>query len=124
MTRRDELLRDIREMTAQYRAEIPGGRKAWPKSIRENVLELIRLGMKASAIAEATGLTYFTIHGWKKRAPAFRAVAIAKEVATVTMPVAPALPALSTATVTVTTKSGLRIEGLSFEQAAQLAGRL
>jgi hypothetical protein len=123
MTRRDELLQDIREMTAQYRAEIPGGRKAWPKSIREKVLELSRLGMKASAIAEATGLTYFTVHGWKKRAPAFSAVAITKA-ATVTVPILPAGPALPPATVTVTTKSGLKIEGLSFAQAFELAGRL
>lgn len=123
MTRRDELLQDIREMTAQYRAEIPGGRKAWPNSIREKVLELSRSGMKSSAIAEATGLKYFTVHGWKKRAPGFRAVAIAKA-ATVTVPIAPALPEQTPATVTVTTKSGLKIEGLSFAQAAELAGRL
>ena len=62
--------------------------------------------MKASEIAEATGLTYFTVHGWKKRAPAFRLVPISKEIAT------------------VTTKSGLKIAGLSFTQAAELAERL
>lgn len=87
-------------------SEIPGGRITWLKSIREKVLEPSRSGMKASEIAEATGLTYFTVHGWKKRAPAFRLVPISKEIAT------------------VTTKSGLKIAGLSFTQAAELAERL
>jgi len=123
MTRADELLKDIREMTAQYREEIPGGRKAWPKSIKDRVAELHRLGMGSTAIANATGHTYFTIHNWKKRNPEFRALAIAK-------PAAAALPATvpnknqSTATVTVTTAKGLRFEGISFEQAMVLAERL
>ena len=119
MTRREELLKDIREMTAQYRAEVPGGRKAWPKSIKDRVMELSRMGMRTTAIADATGLTYFTIHGWKKSGAGFHALAVAKP-ATVTVPI----KTQPTATVTVTTGNGLRIEGISFEQALVLAEKL
>ena len=105
-------------MTAQYREEIPGGRKAWPKSIKDRVVELHRLGMGSTAIANATGITYFTIHNWKKRSPEFRALAIAKP-ADVTVPIKSQV-----ATVTVTTAKGLRFEGISFEQALLLAERL
>jgi hypothetical protein len=119
MTRQEALLKDVREMTAQWRLEVPGGRKAWPKSIRDRVLELSRLGMGSTAIAKATGLTYFTIHAWKKRKPDFKALAI-KSPATVTVPVG-AKPA---ATVTVTTAKGLKFEGITFEQALIVAKEL
>ncbi len=116
MTRAEDLLKDVKQMVAQWRDEAPGGRKAWPKSIRDRVLELSRLGMGSTAIAQATGLTYFTIHGWKKRRPEFRAVAIAKS-ATVTVP----MPTKNIATVTVTTAKGLKFEGITFEQALVVA---
>ncbi len=118
MTRTDDLIRDIKEMTAQWRAEVPGGRKAWPRSIKERVRELYALGMGSTAIANATGLTYYTIHNWKKRNSEFLALSIAKP-ATVTVKESEPI-----ATVTVTTANGLKIEGISFEQAVIIAEKL
>lgn len=74
------------------------------------------MGMGSTAIAEKTGLTYFTIHSWKKQDGDFRAIAIATPVNTLAVD--------AVATVTVTTGKGLKIAGLTFEQAPVAIERL
>ncbi len=117
MDRRELLLKDIREMAEQYREEIPGGRKAWPKSIKNKVLELYSLGLGPTEVAQETGLAYFTVHNWKRRNPPFKQLVVA----------APTVPAVQATcpilTVTVTINGKIRFEGLSFEQAMLAAER-
>ena len=116
MSRREELLKDIAMITAQYRAEVPSGHKAWPKSIKARVLELLASGMTSKAVAEATGIAYFTVHNWKRRAGTFRALQLAgpKEV-----PSAAKTPPILI--VTITLPSGLKIEGLPAGEALRFA---
>lgn len=103
MNSEEAILKEIQEITAQWQAEVPGGRKTWPRSIRERVVELYRLGMSAKAVADATGIAYYTVLNWKRRDPEFKRLKM--------------LPSMSqSATVTVTTPKGLTIKGLSFDQ--------
>lgn len=111
MNEREDNLQKIKQIITQYEAEVPGSRRAWPKSIREPALELIRSGMSAKAVADATGLAYFTVLNWKKRSGEFKAVAVAR-------PATVAVPTRNHLAATVTVTNGkLKIEGLTFEQA-------
>ena len=118
MNRREELLKDIREITAQYRVEVPDGHKAWPKSIKARTEELLRLGMSATQISRDTGIAYYTVHNWKRRAGAFRALEIAAAKSAPPQLTVKALPPLF---VTITMPSGLRIEGVPIEEALVFA---
>ena len=113
MSQQETLLREIAEITKQYKEEVPGGRKTWPRSIRERVVQLYRLGLSAKAVADKTGIAYYTVLNWKKRDPEFKRIKILPLIqsATVTVP-----ESKKVATVTVTTPKGLLIEGLTFDQ--------
>jgi lambda repressor-like predicted transcriptional regulator len=127
---KSELLDEVNQLIQQYRQEVPGHRKAWPKSIRERVDELRKLGMTLSEIAKETGISYYTIFSWFERSAAkFEPVNIvpAKTISTVTVagtkekrrvsrPIAAdCADKQSLATVTITLATGVRIEGLNFE---------
>jgi hypothetical protein len=49
---------------AQYRAEVPGGRRAWPEAVKSRVRAAFSLGVPIKEIAERTTLSYFTILHW------------------------------------------------------------
>lgn len=42
--RKSTLYRELRQLCAQYKAEVTGRRKTWPNSIHERVAELRALG--------------------------------------------------------------------------------
>lgn len=65
MNRRNELLEEILQITSQYKDEVPGKRKAWPKAIKERVRELNELGMNVKAICERAGQPYYTVLSWR-----------------------------------------------------------
>ena len=108
MEERQQLLQEIIEISAQYRSEVPGRRKTWPKAIRQRVLSLKDLGLSFKAISDQTGIPYYTVLNWRSQAGKF------KQVATVTVPtpILKSLPTSVAAKVTVTTPQGYRIEGL------------
>ncbi len=60
----EEILREIVQLIAQYRAEVPGGRRAWPLAIKSRVLAAVGLGVRAKEIASRTELPYYTILTW------------------------------------------------------------
>jgi hypothetical protein len=122
-----DLFDELRQLSTQYKAEVPGGRRAWPKCIKDRVIELAELGVKKPEIADRSGLPYFTVHSWtksqsrKKSASSFVQVKVVKKKPTrerlpVTVTVkdlrVPTIAASQIATVTVTTPNGFRIEGL------------
>lgn len=130
------VLEEIRQLIEQYRREVPGGRRAWPESIKTRIGQLCVLGMSAKEISEQTELSYYTILGWvpesyrrryRSRRPQaagsdghFAPVAIRgrPSVAMVTLAKGSNCPApevTSNATVTVTLPDGIRIEGVTPE---------
>jgi hypothetical protein len=137
----EALLEEIRQIVAQYQAEVPGGRKAWPNAIKQRVARLKELGLSFKAISDQTGLPYFTVLGWRgsvqktSAAGKFHQVSpdgayTAATVAVATLSEGPVAPrarvavATGTATVAVATPSGFRIEGLSLAQAIDVLGQL
>ena len=122
MDRAAQLIDEITQLTIQYKNEVPGGRRAWPKSIKERVFELVDSGAKRGEICERTGIAYHTIHGWldqrKASLPAtFEQVAVVAEVPTKRKRRGPRKSSTVTVknevvTVTVKTPNGYVIEGL------------
>lgn len=123
--RKTELLDEVRQLVTQYRQEVPGSRKAWPRSIKERVIELVGLGVSSAETARLTGISYYTIIYWVEKMPAkFHSVRIvpAKSSATVTVAKRRGKKLLvgcrdnevqQTVTVTVAPPSGIRIEGVT-----------
>lgn len=144
-TQCEEILGEIRQLTSQYRQEIPGGRKAWPEAIKSRVRLLGGLGLRAPAIAQAADISYYTVLGWlraecrhphKRRktvdqqsAGHFMPVRVqssAKGVSTVTVTNREAMASkrsTPTATVTVTLPNGLRVDGVTVEFLNSWLGR-
>lgn len=112
-----ELVQEIIQMTAQYRAEVSSKRKPWPNSIVDRVEELIKMGLSVKKVSDLTGIPYFSILNWRHRTGKklkrnFHPVAVttsATKAATVTVPVSTAMtPEL--AAVTVTSPDGYQIK--------------
>ena len=119
MSRAEALLREITEITKQYKEEVPSGRRAWPKAIINRVAELRAQGISAKKIAELTGLPYSTVFMWGRRRGKFR------ELKALSAPGSDALTVRSANfTMIVVSAKGLRIEGLTFEQAMIAIERL
>jgi len=130
MNKQDALVEAIRQISSQYKIEVPGKRRAWPKSLRARVMELVELGMDRKSVSRETDIPYFTVLKWSKERPEnlsgeFREIelgrSLEKSIATETaaaVTVTTAFPrqmenfSNTVATVTVTTARGLRIEGL------------
>jgi len=140
--RADQIINEIQQITAQYKAEVPGRRHAWPKAIKERVQALFALGLKPKAITEQTGLSYHTVVYWSTQAKQTQKFLPVKVVAaksrrlpvpidkaaTATVTVkkrgrpssSKSLGSLLNATVTVTTPDGFIIEGLPAQVALAL----
>lgn len=123
----EQIIEEINSLKEQYVAEVgPGGRRAWPISIKTRVFELLRRGHKIRHIANETKISYESIGNWiqyEKKKRGFHAIAVlpekrSQELATVT--VAKNLPKQSVVTVTVTTPDGYLIEGLPAHMVADI----
>ena len=137
-----ELIEEIKQISIQYNSEVGRSRKAWPKSIKDRVAKLFEAGLRATAIAERTGLAYFTVLKWRppgqKKISRCRSKAIFNELAvvdaeftpvvSVTVPQIPAKPNSNQdsdiATVTVTTPEGFKIDVQGIAIAAKLLREL
>jgi hypothetical protein len=103
-------------------ADRPGVGRAYPKTLRQRVVTYARraqaAGRPRADVADALGLSLATLARWAQpaapAAPAFRPVVVAPE------------PAQADAScgVAVVLPGGVRVEGLSVEQAAELCRRL
>lgn len=63
----ERLVEEIQQIKAQYRAEVAGHRKQWPRAIRERVMSMVNGGLKMRDIAERTGISYHTIASWREQ---------------------------------------------------------
>ena len=114
----ESVLEDIKQITSQFRTEVPRQRTAWPNSIRNRVMSLFDLGMSSMAISKKTSIPYHTVLKWKSTRGEFR------ELSTVTVPTSGESLHHHVGMVTVTTSKGLRVEGLTIDQAIVLIERL
>lgn len=96
--------------------------RGYPKTLRERVVAYTRrataVGRSRADVADALGLSLATLTRWASpavpAAPTFRPVVVATEPAR----------AVATGGVAVVLPGGVRVEGLSVEQAAELCRRL
>ena len=103
-------------------ADRPGAGRGYPKALRARAVAYAQraaaAGRPRADVAEALGLSLATLTRWaqpaRPSAPAFRPVVVAPEPGR-------AAPAGSVA---VVLPGGVRVEGLSVEQAAELCRRL
>ncbi len=117
MTERSEnLIQEIIQIREQYFAEVgEDKRRAWPKSIRDRMLELCSQKYNRKELAKRTGIPYETIMQWlyvqRHATKMFQPVHIQDDV-TVT-PNSPPMPIKTelNSTVTVTFPDGCRVEG-------------
>lgn len=120
------LFSELSQICEQYKREVPGGRRAWPKSIKDRVFALQRLGISAHQVAKQVPIPYMTIVSWnaaERKKGKFLPVKVVKgEPTTVTVASRARRdqkhrgPAPVT-TVTVVTPTGFRIEGLPATEA-------
>lgn len=117
-----EIFQQLNQICDQYKREIPGRRRAWPKSIKDRIFALQRAGVNAHQIAKQVPVPYMTIVSWntsEKRRGSFLPVRVVRshKPTTVTVvgrgrPRKTNLPVVAVPTVTVVTPSGIRVEGL------------
>ena len=96
------LINEILQIKSQYAREVgPGGRKVWPRAIKDRICELSNLGMTIKSIAEMTGISAETLYVWRAvaRKSGFKSLAVVNKKSAI-------------ATVTVATPNGFVIEGL------------
>ena len=111
----EQLYSEIADISAQYRQEVPSGRRAWPESIKSRVLALRKAGIRGAEISRRTGLPYYTVLQWREKSPSFvelPVVVAPQKVSTVTVPASSALSILL--------PSGARIEGLDLRSLTAL----
>jgi hypothetical protein len=125
----EDLFSEIRQIMEQYGKEVRGKRARIPESVWERVGKLHQAGYNSTAIANRTGLKYFTILRWKRwrddggfqRLPVTtRGQGLIEKTDTVTV----ATQSTKAGTVTVTTPKGIKIEGVSEALLLNLIGRL
>jgi transposase-like protein len=129
MEESNKLIEEIQQIKIQYRSEVDGIRKQWPKAIKTRIIQLCGLGLRSQEIADRTGISFHTVSAWKSKykskfhqltVPAAKTKSVfSKTPVTVTAAQSEeSLVSTKSVTVTVTTPGGYRIEGLSFEQLA------
>ena len=133
--RTQNLFSELEQICEQYKEQVPGKRRAWPKAVRERVEELEHLGINGYEISRRIPVPYMTIVSWrsktKKEKSGFLPVAVVdKKQRPTTVTVkrlghieSDSIAGLSNSvptTVTVVTPEGFRIEGLPVEFAKPL----
>lgn len=139
METRAELIRDITQIAQQFKAEIPGGRRPWPKAVKDRALALVKDGMSLTEIAAATGFAYQTVHGWTRdrrtrgKFRELKALPAPEESAVMAIPpTSENSPtsrkggdkAAKSTKVTIITPNGYRIEGVPIGEVAKILGDL
>jgi hypothetical protein len=131
-TSTSELLAEIKQIRAQYLAEVgTGGYKVWPKSIRDRVLVFADLAGSTKKAAEACEISAETIYQWRAdtKKSQFKMLPVVErstKAVTVTDPNrgTPNTKVQSLATVTVTTPEGFVFTGLDQAQVLSLLLKL
>lgn len=125
------LFRELEEICAQYKQEVPGRRRAWPESVKKRVLALRGLGINSHQVAKRLPIPYMTLVSWHGKSAGFLPVKVASSKPPTTVTVVsrrnehrdrPKRRAPTTVTVVLT--SGVRVEGLDARAAADFLKRL
>jgi len=144
-----QLLDELRQICTQYAAEVPGKRRQWPESVKTRVLRLRFLGLSNHRIAQETGIPVMTLYTWKmpnaEQARAlpeprpeddcggFVPVRVVQRRTGLPAREAEALTTVKASdrqkrrtppTVTVVHPNGIRLEGLTLEEALEAMRRL
>lgn len=113
-----QLISEIRQIKEQYQIEVGSRRRPWPKSIRDRIEALEKLGVGAKIIAGDTGVPYPTILQWqflkrkKSKTEGFHQLTVSgSECSPPTQAMTVARRPKIITTVTVTTPLGFRMEG-------------
>jgi hypothetical protein len=61
------LIDEICQIKNQYVNEVGSGRRVWPRSIKERMTKLDKLGLPAKGVSARTGIPYCTILLWRHR---------------------------------------------------------
>ncbi len=61
------LIDEICQIKTQYVNEVGSGRRAWPRSIKERMVKLDKLGLPTKSVADRTGIPYCTLLLWRHR---------------------------------------------------------
>ncbi len=122
---REEIVVELIDLCAQYKAEVPGRSQAWPKSIKERVAELHAMGLGDTEISRHVPISAQTMYSWrqglhKKSLESFLPVKIVQP-STVTVK---KMKKAKVSTVTVITPQGYRIEGLDSKSAVDFIAKL
>lgn len=116
-----QLIDEISQIRKQYVDEVGSGRRVWPRSIKERMTKLDKLGLPSKAIAERTGIPYATILLWRHRRPkapsraAFHEVTVETKLPAISKSVAVSVPKFEMPKiqgVRLTTPDGFVIDGL------------
>jgi hypothetical protein len=64
-----QLIDEVRQIAEQYSREVTTARRTWPKSIKDRVLALLRLGVPGARIGKECGIPVATVFFWYKQIP-------------------------------------------------------
>lgn len=142
------LFNELRNIFEQYQKEVPGKRRPWPESIRERILKLWSLGVTSHQISEECKMPAQTLYSWRQRlkkqkaVPGFSEIPLKRSKRRTNFQIQqdeirhsnrlqlsqleslPTMQPQVQQSVILTLPSGVKIEGLNFEQIKDLLQRL
>jgi hypothetical protein len=62
------LFSELEQICEQYKQQVPGRRRAWPKAIKERIFELQALGINGHQVSRRVPVPYMTIVSWRTQA--------------------------------------------------------
>jgi len=124
----DQIVSELRQLCSQYRSEVPSRRRAWPRSIKERVLQLLQLELSSEEVSALTGIPAPTIYSWKpeqqRPEPVFLPIQVVAEKPLPERKPAPPRRRERTKpapTIIVIAPNGTRFEGLDLRSALAVA---
>lgn len=79
MNETEKLFDEILQIRSQYKAEVDGTHKQWPKAIRERAMRLQELGVSRKNLSQRSGISYHTLAYWsmaRKQSAGFHPLAV------------------------------------------------
>jgi hypothetical protein len=115
------LIDEICQIRKQYVEEVGSGRRVWPRSIKDRMTKLDKLGLPSKALADQTGIPYATILLWRHRRsqepvkPSFHEVKVETKLPAISKSAAVTVPKFEmpkAGSLRLTTPEGFVIDGL------------
>ena len=61
------LFSELEQICEQYKKQVPGRRRAWPKAVKERIAEIERHGVSGYEVAKRVPVPYMTIVSWRSK---------------------------------------------------------